>query len=621
MSEPAVVSAAGDLSGLLKQRFGHDAFRPMQEAIVADAMAGRDVFVLLPTGGGKSLCYQLPAVAQPGRLTIVVSPLIALMHNQVDLLTQHGVAATLLNSTVAPDEARQREADIADGKYDLAYLAPERLMSGAGRALLARLPEGLVGRIAIDEAHCISEWGHDFRPDYRMLGGLRDQHDGKFRDVPIMALTATATPQVAEDIVAQLNLRDPAVHRGGFERDNLYYEVRPKQRVADQVLAYCRDHPEDDGIVYRQSRRGCEELADMLRSAGVAAVPYHAGLDPAEREANQHAFIYGEARVVVATIAFGMGVDKPDVRFVIHADLPRHLEGYYQETGRAGRDGLAADCLLFYSGGDRGRIEHFIALKEDPQQQELARKQLAEVIRFAHETGCRMPPLLGYFGQDHPGDCGHCDNCRNPPKLVDATDDARRLLSAVARTGQRFGLSHVIDVLRGSHSERVTSRDHQSLSVHGIGQHQATGYWRQLAEHLVQHELLGVTKDQYRTTHLTPGSKPLLKGDTAVQMPVSRAMGTPGSQGSRTSRADPIKDYDRELFQKLRELRRAFATEQQVPPYVVFGDVTLRQLARDQPTDNQAMLRVSGVGQTKLERYGEAFMEVIREHQSAEDGG
>jgi ATP-dependent DNA helicase RecQ len=606
------------LDHLLKQHFGHDAFRPMQRQIVDDALAGRDVFVILPTGGGKSLCYQLPALLDDAGTTVVVSPLIALMQNQVDLLQANGIAATFLNSTLDLDELYHREQDALAGKYRLIYLAPERLMAPAGRALLAKLD---ISRFAIDEAHCISEWGHDFRPEYRMLGQLRTGFAGKFRAVPVMALTATATPRVADDIVRELELRDAAQHRGGFERTNLYYEIRPKQRVVPQILEHLEANPLAEGIVYCQSRKRCEEIAEKLRADGIAALPYHAGLPPEVRERNQHAFIFGDARVVCATIAFGMGVDKPDVRFVVHADLPRHIEGYYQETGRAGRDGLPAECILFYSGGDRSKIEYFSQQKETEAEQQHAREQLDQVVKYCHALGCRTQALLAHFGEAHSGGCGHCDNCLKPPKVTDATEDAQKLLSAVARTGQRFGLGHVINVLRGSHAERVTSHGHHELSVHGLGQSQPTGYWRQLAEKLFQDHQLATTADEYRTVHLTPGSKAVLKGEVKVELAQSRATKDP-SQRPRNSRSttsggggvDPDLPIDENLFNKLRELRREIAAEQNVPPYIVFGDAALRQMAQSTPTTNDQFLHINGVGQTKLDRYGPAFLEAIQEH-------
>lgn len=609
------------LDQLLKQHFGHEAFRPQQRDIIDDAAAGRDVFVILPTGGGKSLCYQLPALADEAGVTVVVSPLIALMQNQVDLLTANGIPATFLNSTLDLDELYQREQDAAAGKYRLVYMAPERLMSAPGRALLARMN---VTRFAIDEAHCISEWGHDFRPEYRMMGQLRTGFDGRFADVPIIALTATATPRVADDIVRELHLNDPAIHRGGFERANLYYEIRPKQKVVSQILDYLHENPLAEGIVYCQSRKRCDEIAGKIAEHGIAALPYHAGLDKDVRHANQHAFIFGDARVVCATIAFGMGVDKPDVRFVFHADLARHIEGYYQETGRAGRDGLPADCILFYSGGDRGKIEYFINQKETEAERQHAREQLEQVVKYCHTTGCRTTALLKHFGEVHdrpPEGCGHCDNCLKPPKVIDATEDAQKLLSAVARTGQRFGISHVINVLRGSEAERVTSRGHHELSVHGIGKDQPAGHWRQLAELLIHDGQLALTADEYRTAYLTPGSKEVLRGEVKIELAQSRVAKPSSGGGERRRRAattspgvDPDLPIDEALFTRLRELRRDLARQQGVPPYVVFGDAALRQMAQSLPITDDAFLAVNGVGQTKLEKYGPQFLGVIREH-------
>ena len=622
-------AATGDadaVSALLKQHFGHDHFRPGQRAVVDDVIAGRDVFVIMPTGGGKSLCYQLPALADAndgkGGTTVVVSPLIALMQNQVDALTANGIPATYLNSTLDREEAYTREQNALNGKYRLLYLAPERLMASSGRELLSRLN---VARFAIDEAHCISEWGHDFRPEYRMLGELRTGFGGRFVDTPVMALTATATPRVADDIVRALDLRDPIRHRSGFERENLYYEVRPKNKVAQQILDHLETNPNAEGIVYCTSRKSCDEMAEKLRGHGIAALAYHAGLDPRTREKNQHDFIFGDARVVCATIAFGMGVDKPDVRFVFHADMPRHIEGYYQETGRAGRDGLPADCILFYSGGDRAKIEYFIQQKETEEEQQLARQQLEQVVKFAHGVGCRTTALLAHFGEDHAGSCGHCDNCLKPPKTLDATQDARKLLSAVARTGQRFGISHVINVLRGSNAERIVSRGHHELSVHGLGKDQPVGHWRQLAEQLIQEGYLAQTADEYHTAFLTETSERLLKNEATVELVQSRAMSErpaggakrSGRRGSNAAAPDLDLPFDEALFERLRELRREIAKEQGVPPYIVFGDAPLRAMSRLKPTDDEAFLAVNGVGQNKLDRYGPAFLDAIRTYGDA----
>lgn len=616
MQDASLASQAGQddrLATALKQHFGHETFRPMQRPIIEAVVDGRDTFVVMPTGGGKSLCYQLPALmsaAENQDTTIVISPLIALMQDQVAQLTQNGIKATMINSSLDREEAYDREQRALRGEYDLVYLAPERLMSTSGSRLLRQLD---VARFAIDEAHCISEWGHDFRPEYRMLGQLRDQFAGRFADTPIVALTATATPRVREDILNQLRLRDPAVYLGDFERTNLNYELRPKKQMLRQVGDYLNQNPLHEGIIYCNSRRGCDEMSEKLRAAGVSAVPYHAGLDSGVREQHQHDFIYGDARVVVATIAFGMGVDKPDVRFVIHADMPRSLEGYYQETGRAGRDGLPADCIFFYSGGDRGKVEHFIEQKEDEAERKHAYWQLQQVMGYAHATGCRMPHLLGYFGQEHAGDCGHCDNCLAPPKLLDVTVHAQKLLSAIARTGQRFGVGHVIKVLRGSEEKRVKEYQHDALSVYGIGADQPEGHWRQLAEHLIQEGAIASSADQYRTLHLTAQSKPILKGEQTITMPVSR-VATQGPAKRRRGDDESLGPINEALFDQLRKLRKALADEQGVPPYVVFGDRSLRQMAQALPTDDDGFLAVSGVGQRKLEQYGQAFMDLIREH-------
>lgn len=599
------------LAGPLKRYFGHERLRPIQDGAIADVMAGRDVFVIMPTGGGKSLCYQLPAVLNGGT-TVVICPLIALMQNQVELLRANGIRATLLNSTLDPQEAANREQEAINGGYDLIYMAPERLMSPAGRRLLTKLD---VARFAVDEAHCISEWGHDFRPEYRQIGTLRAGYGGRFKDTPMIALTATATPRVADDIVRMLQLREPATHHGGFERTNLYYEVRPKQQSLKQIVDYLLTHPDDEGIIYCQSRARVDKMAQKLRDKGIAALPYHAGLDADERQRNQHGFIYGDTRVITATIAFGMGIDKPDVRFVIHADMPRHLEGYYQETGRAGRDGLEADCILFYSHADRAKIEYFIEQKPDERERDHAYEQLEKVTQFAHATGCRCVPLFGHFGEEHPGECGHCDNCRKPPVIIDATEDARKLLSAVARTEQRYGLGYVIDVLRGSKAQRVLDKGHDQLTVHGLGQTKPKPYWSQLADALIKHGHLALTTDEYRTAHLTADSMAVLKGEKPFEYAQSRAVADRKFRtASKSSTVEdiPLTDADHELFEDLRALRRQLATEQNVPPYVVFGDLALRAMARNRPTTDTAFLEIPGVGQTKLKRYGSVFMDVIR---------
>jgi len=587
----------------------------MQQEIIEDAVAGRDVFVLMPTGGGKSLCYQLPALVCEGT-TVVISPLIALMQDQVTQLHANGLKATYLNSTLDLDECWQREQAAIAGEYDLIYMAPERLMSAPGRRLLEKLN---VARFAIDEAHCISEWGHDFRPEYRMLATLREGFGQRFTNTPVIALTATATPRVHDDIVKQLKLREPSLYRGDFERKNLQYELRAKQQMFQQILTYVKKNPLHEGIIYCQSRKRCDEMAEKLCAQGIAALPYHAGLETNIRQQNQHDFVYGDARVVVATIAFGMGVDKPDVRFVIHADMPKSLEAYYQETGRAGRDGLDADCIFFYSGGDRSKIEYFIEQKESEEERQHARWQLQQVISFAHATRCRMIPLLDYFGQDYTpptqGGCGHCDNCLTPSKIAEVSVDAQKLLSAIARTDQRFGITHIINILRGSSAQRLLEYGHDKLSVYGIGKDQPAAYWRQLAEHLIHEGVLDTTKDTYRTLHLTEDSRAVLVGERKIEMPQSKVVSAASTSAKKQPAADPnAPPPDSALFQKLRELRKELADQAGVPPYVVFGDRALTQMSQHLPQDDTAFLAIAGVGQKKLDQFGATFMQVIRDH-------
>ena len=614
--------AATPTLAALKARFGHEGFRPLQSQAVEAALAGRDVFVLMPTGGGKSLCYQLPAVVGQG-VTVVVSPLIALMEDQVRGLSANGIESALLHSGLDPAEADQLERGVEAGRFDLVYLSPERLVGPKGRRLLTRLLQaGKLDRVAIDEAHCISEWGHDFRPEYRRIGELRARGEGDpLGQVPMMALTATATPRVAEDVVAQLRLRDPVRLRAPFERTNLHYAVKPKRGAFEQIARYVEANPTHEGIIYVGSRAKADATAEKLKDRGVDAVAYHAGMDHADRKAAQDAFTFGRARVCAATVAFGMGVDKPDVRFVFHFDPPRHLEGYYQQTGRAGRDGLPADCVLFYASADAVRLKRFADEIENDAERDNAHRQLREVIAFALDTGCRMPRLLGYFGDDHPGDCGHCDNCLDPPQRVDATLHARMLLSAVARTGQRFGLNHVVDVLRGSRAQRVLDRGHEALSVHGIGKDMPKSYWLHLADGLIERGELTLSTDEFRTVSLTPDSKPVLRGEARVELAHSKALERGPAPGKRRrDQDDPaLGPVDEALFEQLRALRKDLAAEQGVPPYVVFGDVTLWQMAAARPADDQAMLSISGVGRTKLERYGAAFLDAIARHTAHTD--
>ena len=613
---------AAQLLKELKRTFGYDEFRPGQLEIITGVLDRRDTFALLPTGGGKSLTYQLPALLLPG-VTLVVSPLIALMHDQVDRLRAFGVAATFINSALDADERTRREAAIAAGEIKLLYVAPERLLTPQFLARLDAVHQrhGLA-LVAVDEAHCVSEWGHDFRPEYRQLHRLRDRYPG----VPFLALTATATERVRQDIVAQLHLRDPLCHIASFDRPNLAYEVRDKQQrsygeLVRLIRDIWRDHPDGSIIVYCQSRRAVDDLSAQLAGDGLPALPYHAGLAAEERTANQTRFIRDDIPVLVATIAFGMGIAKPDVRAVIHYDLPRNLEGYYQESGRAGRDGDPARCVLFFSYGDRAKVEYLIAQKPDLQEQQLAQRQLQQVMTYATGHICRRRTLLAYFGEIYPVEnCGGCDICLHPPDLIDRTQEAQKLLSAVARTGERFGLRHVVDVLRGANTQKILSWQHHQLSVYGIGADHSTDDWLDLGRALQQDGALAeATADgaTYPILHLTPRAWEILRGQRQVALPRPKAKPSARSAKSAWS-ADPDRADDpvaashaQALFDRLRTLRREIAAEQDVPPYVVFPDSSLRAMADQRPTSRAAFSRISGVGSKKLELFYTPFASAI----------
>jgi ATP-dependent DNA helicase RecQ len=609
-----------DLANSLHRVFGFTAFRPGQEAVVRDALAGRDLIALMPTGGGKSLCFQLPALLQPG-VSIVVSPLIALMQDQVRLLEDNGIAATFINSSLRREEVQQRIAEMLRGTFKLVYLAPERLLmtdflSGPLEQLAANPG---INAFVIDEAHCVSEWGHDFRPEYRQLSTLRRRHPR----VPMLAFTATATSRVRSDVIAQLGLRDPAVHLSSFNRPNLFYDVRQKDAgTYAELLRIARGG--GSGIVYCLSRKRVEETCEQLTSDGVAARPYHAGLDADERRTNQEAFIRDDVQVMVATIAFGMGINKPDVRWVVHYDLPRTLEGYYQESGRAGRDGDPARCTLFYGPADIRTADFLIQQKVDPnsgepleQEQRIARQQLRQVLSYAESTECRRAIQLRYFDEVYTPPCGACDNCCEPRELDDWTVEAKQLLSCVARLAQRrerFGAAHVIDILRGSRSERVLSRNHDELSVHGIGKNHSLKEWRAVIRTLLHQGLLAETQDGYPVLVLNAESWRVLKGEQSVR--VARAARPAGSERQHRGSATGVSlgSEDSALFDELRALRKHLANEQGLPPYVIFHDATLREMAQERPATLHEFARIRGIGEAKLSRYGERFIEAIRQH-------
>ncbi|PZN30382.1 MAG: DNA helicase RecQ [Proteobacteria bacterium] len=606
------------LHDALKRHFGFESFRPGQEAIVRNALAGRDLLAIMPTGGGKSLCFQLPALLRPG-VTLVVSPLIALMQDQVRLLLDNGIAATFLNSSLDPAEARARTAALLRGEYKLLYLAPERLLQpeflNSVLAPLARAHS--IAAIVIDEAHCVSEWGHDFRPEYRQLATLRERCPG----TPMLAFTATATPRVRADIVRQLALADPVVHVASFNRPNLFYAVRPKGRHSyAELLATARDDA-GAGIVYCLSRRRVEELARKLCEDGIRALPYHAGLDAETRRVNQEAFIRDDAQVMVATIAFGMGINKPDVRWVVHYDLPRTLEGYYQESGRAGRDGDRARCILYFGAGDIRTADFLIQQKVDPlsgepllEEQRMARQQLRQVVSYAESSECRRAIQLRYFGEDFPGPCNACDNCCEPRALEDRTVEAQQFLSCIARLAQRrerYGIGHLIDILRGSESERILSRNHHTLSVYGIGKHHSVEQWRAIARSLLHQGLVSEIQDGYSVLALNAESWAVLRGERRVQVAASRSVRDRAAAGPHA--AAPA-DVDGELFETLRALRKRLADTAGVPPYVIFHDASLREMARRRPATVGEFAAIPGVGQAKLARYAEPFVAAIRGH-------
>jgi len=596
-------SAAIDLEALLKRHFGYDAFRPLQREIIESLLDQRDVLAILPTGAGKSLCYQLPALAGEG-LTLVVSPLIALMKDQVDQLQAAGVTATFLNSTLDHSEASRRLDGLRSGEYKLLYVAPERVMTPD---FAPSLRDWNVAALAVDEAHCISEWGHDFRPEYRRLRELREW----LPDVPVIALTATATPRVREDIARQLELREPASFLASFNRPNLNYFVEPKQRATRQVVEFIRKRPNDSGIVYCQSRKRTEEIAAELRQAGVAAACYHAGMEGDARARAQEAFLRDEARVVCATIAFGMGINKPDVRFVIHADLPKNVEGYYQETGRAGRDGLPADCLLLYSRGDVVKYLRFLDENPDEKSRETGRRQLDQMTNFAESTACRRVDLLDYFGESWPQEnCRGCDNCLNPRETWDATTDAQMLMSCAIRvrqaSGYDFGLRHLADILIGSRAEKILRLGHDKLSTYNLGKGRSAAQWMEIGRQLQRLGLLTAGDGDRPTCTITPAGVEALKSRATITL--TRLMST--EKKPAAIRAGDI-PCDVGLFEKLRTLRKQLADEAGVPPYIVFTDVTLRHMAREYPQTLQAMSAIPGIGERKLADYGGLFMAVV----------
>ncbi len=692
-----MASSNKEMISVLERNFGYTAFRPNQEEVIEALLNDRDVFVLMPTGGGKSLCYQIPALMKEGT-AVVVSPLISLMKDQVDSLVSNGISAAFLNSTLSESESADVKSRLLSGDLKVLYVAPERLMMSSMLSLLKRAKISL---FAIDEAHCVSEWGHDFRPEYRKLSELRE----KFPHVCIAALTATATERVRRDIVHVLRLRDPVIKISSFNRPNLSYQIVEKKDVMEQLEGYIRKNRNKSGIIYCQSRDSVERLATRLNKIGFSALPYHAGLSDEKRARHQDKFIRDDVDIIVATVAFGMGIDKPDVRFVIHYDLPKNLESYYQETGRGGRDGLECECILFFSRGDWHKIRFLIEKKPSKKERDLAFQQLSQIISYCESTDCRRNVLLRYFGEDIQEPCNNCDSCFHPRTKVDNTAEAQLLLECVNQTGQRFGMSHVVDVLYGARTQKVKDMRHDKLSIHGAGKHISKNEWKRIGNELMQTGYLSVGGDKYPIVKLNPNSRKILAGELTVELteaPISRiskgrtvlpenaaaessrvagtyvdetedifggddfeseneiidtddyAENSGGSiiyGGKKSVLADGIDDYikpavpvqktfepeeppvpkktktkasvskkiekgkfDAVLFNRLRDLRKRIATDKNLPPYIIFADTSLRQMATDFPTDENAFLKIAGVAEYKLQKYGGLFINEISDY-------
>ena len=608
------MTSEGIALDVLKSHFGYDRFLPLQNEIISNVLDGNDTLALMPTGGGKSVCYQVPALCLDG-LTLVVSPLIALMKDQVDGLKANGVAAEFFNSTLSASESAGVRSRAGKGELKILYVAPERLALPAFRGFLRNLRVQL---IAIDEAHCISEWGHDFRAEYRNLKGLRLDFPG----VPVIALTATATEKVQEDIIAQLGLQSTKTFLASFNRSNLNYTVRTKSRGAfDALVTLRRKHEHGSAIIYCNSRRDTERLADDLSAQGMTSLPYHAGLDNPVRRGTQEKFINGDVSTVVATIAFGMGIDKPDIRLVVHYDLPKTVEGYYQETGRAGRDGLPSECVLFYSYGDKRKQDYFIDKIEDPSQRKNAKRKLAQIIAFCELQTCSRKYLLEYFGERTDWqNCGGCDVClivsdgSSTMEEFDATEISHKILSAVKRTGERFGMSHVSLVLRGKKSTRVTSLGHDVLTVFGIARDFTDAQLKQIMRLLISKELLSKNGDEYPTISVTPAGESVVYGRQPVLLarPKQEVEDPPAKTGGVDT--EVLAGFDVGLFERLRGLRRTIADSMGVPGFVIFSDSSLQQMAYWCPQSLNSFSGISGVGTVKLGEFGEHFVGAIREY-------
>ncbi|MBO3274428.1 DNA helicase RecQ [Pseudomonas schmalbachii] len=598
---------------ILKDVFGYDAFRGNQARIIERVASGGDALVLMPTGGGKSLCFQVPALLREG-LTVVVSPLIALMEDQIATLDELGVPAAALNSSLSAETQRDIADRLRRGEIKLLYLAPERLVQPRMLSFLQQLHIGL---FAIDEAHCVSQWGHDFRPEYLQLGQLAEL----FPHVPRIALTATADMRTREEMIQRLHLQDAEQFLSSFDRPNIFYRIVPKEQPRKQLLGFLAERRGDAGIVYCLSRKKVEEVAEFLSNQGYPALPYHAGLSNELRAFNQKRFLNEEGLIMVATIAFGMGIDKPNVRFVAHLDLPKSLEAYYQETGRAGRDSLPADAWMAYGLQDVLLLRQMMQNSEgDERHKRIERHKLEAMLALCEETRCRRQALLAYFDEELPNPCGHCDNCVDGVETWDATEPARQALSAIYRSGQRYGVGHLVDLLLGRETEKIRSLGHQHLAVFGLGKSRAEDEWRTLFRQLVARGLADVDLDGYGGLRLTEACRPLLRGEVQLELrrdlKPQRAKSS-SATGGASAASQLVRQEEREMWEALRTLRRKLAQEHSVPPYVIFPDATLLEMLRSQPRSLSDMAQVSGVGARKLERYGQAFLDVLTESEAA----
>lgn len=603
---PKIIEKPTALS-VLKSVFGYQSFRKGQEEVINASLNGQDALVVMATGNGKSLCYQIPALCFDG-LTLVISPLISLMKDQVDQLQANGIEADFLNSSQTLEQQQQVQNKLISGQLKLLYVSPEKVMTNSFFQLISY---SKVSFIAIDEAHCISQWGHDFRPEYTQLGGLK----ASFPHAPIMALTATADYATRQDVLTHLNLKNPHKYIGSFDRPNIRYTLEEKYKPMEQLTRFVLAQKGKSGIIYCNSRNKVERIAESLRNKGVSAAAYHAGMETALRERVQQDFQRDNVQVVVATIAFGMGINKSNVRFVAHFDLPRSIESYYQETGRAGRDNLPAEAVLFYEPADYAWLQKILLEKPETLQRQIEQHKLEAIGEFAESQTCRRLVLLNYFGEHRQTPCNNCDICLDPPKKYDGLVDAQKVMSTIYRVGQCYGAHYVIAVLRGMHNQKIIERQHDKLSVYGIGKDKSKEHWQSVIRQLIHLGFVQqVISELNPTLQLTESAKAILKGEEPLELAMPRISAI--SKIAHNPQRQGVANYDKDLFARLRFLRKQIADKENIPPYIVFTDATLQEMAQYMPTSNIEMLQINGVGSIKLERFGQPFMALIQEHKA-----